>query len=142
MPNYVGQASPCGNDTSCTIDSINYSVSYDYSDTYDSGIVISQSASGVVNQGTNISLVVSQGIETAYIGDKDLYNGGDYESSLASINRNLSVFNLTIENHNIQNDEDYSDGQIISIVVGNLGEAYTPGEYPVSTSVLVTIAKK
>lgn len=142
VPNYVGQASPCGNDSSCTIDSINYSVSYDYSDTYDSGIVISQSASGVVNQGTKISLVVSQGIETAYIGDKDLYNGGDYESSLASINRNLSVFNLTIENHNIQNDEDYSDGQIISIIVGNLGEAYTPGEYPVSTSVLVTIAKK
>ena len=145
VPNYVGQSSPCSsNAASCAIDSITYNISYETSDTYEAGIVIRQDKKGNQPVNSTVSLVVSSGIRTSFIGLCDLYAansamGEGYAEALDRVTRNLGVFDLTIETIS---DPNLSDGQIASISVGDYGTSYNPGQYPVNTKVVVIIVKK
>lgn len=142
VKNYVGQSSPCGSNDACTIETINYKVTYQESEKYDKGVVISQDKSGELAKNSTVNLVVSSGVKMAYIGQKTIYSSSNnnYDEALDNIQRNLGVFtNLSIET---TSDAPEANGQIVSISVGDYGEDYTPGNYPINTPIKVVISKK
>ena len=169
LPDYVGKADPCGEATSCKIanDHITLQIKGDYSDSVAEGTVLRQDpAAGEVSDGTVVTVTVSLGKKpaptaeptptsapkptptptptpdteaTAYVPSLDDLNSHNtsYEDATAFVRQTLSAFsNVQI---NGITSQDYIRGNLISVSVGG-NTAYEPGQYKVSTPIVVTIS--
>lgn len=148
ITNYTGQYDPCNGESQCTINQIVYKRSETkYSDTVDKDNVISQSKTGSASRGTVVNYVLSDGpkpIETKYINSFNAYHQGSankcntVDEAKAYMNGQLSGFtNISYE---VQ-DSQFSTGTVLEIKV-NGNSQYSPGNYPINTPIVITIAKQ
>ncbi|MDO5440129.1 MAG: PASTA domain-containing protein [Erysipelotrichaceae bacterium] len=137
-------ANPCGGSTaSCSLNGLNYSVTFENSSTVDEGKVISMSPSTgtSVNRNSTVSVKVSKGKGTKFISLPADYRSNaptdnDVSKTKTYVQSVLGDFDLTITT---STNKDYGVGYIVSVSV-NGNSAYNEGYYPLDTKVSVVIS--
>ena len=148
LPNFVGSYNnPCGGSNACSINQINYKISFVENEN-PAGFVISQSVpAGSVVAGTGVTLTISSGQPYLYRVESGYYarfQGVNFDETVALLQNPQALGRFSNVQYQTISDGSYSQGEVVKIEryitsVHGWDENYPAGNYPSDTALVVTI---